>query len=551
MIAGARQGRTSVLRMLTAKAIARNLSALVVPGSEVLRVRGLDIEAADLRRAVTPRDASVLLLIGELPDALRDAAVIAYAQMPRPRAVLVLGGGGPASPLPVDISAALTQSALNAAARNLRAAMSQGAFSTAATEFDAAVLHGSVQYVCPMHPDVIEEQPGSCPKCGMRLIAQGGSAGAGPAAPSAASEAGHPAHHDHAHHEHDASTPGTHDHDGMDFMSMIEVTKDLPRSRDGLPMDWIDVPFGPLFPGLPGGLRLMLTLDGDGVARGAAESLVGVSGRLQAADVARFVEHLSNRMVLASTAYRVLVCRALEQAAGIAADEAEANARLGVLERERIASHLNWLAQLAQQIGFAWLARRAAALQQRVQQSGREQLMALRPDLLTLTRRLRRTPLLKSQLAGKGRTAAIEDLRGPVARAAGCREDARLVENAYRRLGFEPVLRSGGDAWDRLNVRLAEIEQSLDLIDAAGVLDAPILPSVGDASGDGIAVIETPRGRVELRLTLARGRVTDARLDTACTRHLALVSDLVLERELGDALVAVGSLDISPWEVVQ
>jgi uncharacterized protein len=27
-----------------------------------------------------------------------------------------------------------------------------------------------VKYTCPMHPDVIKDQPGSCPKCGMRLI---------------------------------------------------------------------------------------------------------------------------------------------------------------------------------------------------------------------------------------------------------------------------------------------------------------------------------------------------------------------------------------------
>ena len=47
------------------------------------------------------------------------------------------------------------------------------------------------------------------------------------------------------------------------------------------------------------------------------------------------------------------------------------------------------------------------------------------------------------------------------------------------------------------------------------------------------------------------GVVSDAQLDTACTGHIGLVPELVLDRELGDALVAVGSLDLSPWEVVQ
>lgn len=28
----------------------------------------------------------------------------------------------------------------------------------------------SVKYTCPMHPDVISDTPGSCPKCGMTMV---------------------------------------------------------------------------------------------------------------------------------------------------------------------------------------------------------------------------------------------------------------------------------------------------------------------------------------------------------------------------------------------
>jgi Heavy metal binding domain len=28
----------------------------------------------------------------------------------------------------------------------------------------------SVQYTCPMHPEVISDKPGDCPKCGMSLV---------------------------------------------------------------------------------------------------------------------------------------------------------------------------------------------------------------------------------------------------------------------------------------------------------------------------------------------------------------------------------------------
>src|ERR671933_1215862 len=40
-------------------------------------------------------------------------------------------------------------------------------------EMDMGVPEGvPIVYVCPMHPDVVNEEPGSCPKCGMKLLAQ-------------------------------------------------------------------------------------------------------------------------------------------------------------------------------------------------------------------------------------------------------------------------------------------------------------------------------------------------------------------------------------------
>jgi P-type Cu+ transporter len=55
-------------------------------------------------------------------------------------------------------------------------------------------------YVCPMHPEVRQNGPGDCPKCGMHLVPEG--------------EAGEDAHHDHharEHHGHEAKGGGNYD----------------------------------------------------------------------------------------------------------------------------------------------------------------------------------------------------------------------------------------------------------------------------------------------------------------------------------------------------
>ena len=30
--------------------------------------------------------------------------------------------------------------------------------------------HQQQKYTCPMHPEIVQDKPGNCPKCGMNLI---------------------------------------------------------------------------------------------------------------------------------------------------------------------------------------------------------------------------------------------------------------------------------------------------------------------------------------------------------------------------------------------
>ena len=237
----------------------------------------------------------------------------------------------------------------------------------------------AIEYTCPMHPEVVQTEPGSCPKCGMDLE------------PRSMEETHDPGHAGMStDSEHTGMDHSTMDHGDMAFMSMFDVTRDLPRSSDGLPMEWIEAPFGPFFPGLPGGLLLTLTLDGDTVAGSDSHPLIESADLLRQVpmDTAGFVEQLAGMDPLAPVAYRLLACRALEHAADVDLSPGDTRARIGALERERIASHLGWLALFGQQTGFDWLMQHTAALQLAIQQADLQQIMTLGPALRSLVKRL-------------------------------------------------------------------------------------------------------------------------------------------------------------------
>ena len=640
---GRREARPSWLVRLMARAGARDLRAFVVPGPEVARAHGVDLRAAGLPLVDTPRHASVMVLVGELPAGLKNAAAVAYAQMPRPRAIFAVGAGD-VSPLPEpDVSVAPDRDALAGDVARLRRCFAENSFGLGATDFDVEAVrtqteyvcsmhpeivrgepgtcpicgmdlvpreaasggtdHGSMEhvshadsgdheptdhgrmehdedgaatrYVCPMHPEVVREEPGSCPRCGMNLRVPSGGNGATQghgchaemehegAAGENGSHAGmdHGVGMDHAGHEGGSGEQeaGGTDHEGMDhgdtgFMSMVAMTQGTPRSSDGLQMEWVDASFGPLFPGLPGGLALTLTLDGDTVAK------TEVEGRIEGWDPVEalagpaegFAERAARLDPLSPTAYRFLALRAAEDSVSATPDERTALARVGALERERAASHLGWLASFAHLLGYAWLEGRAARLQLALLgATDAGEVARLAGEAKGLGRRVERTPLLRRKLRGIGGIGDGADVLGPVARASGRAADARTDDEVYRFLGFEPVVLGGNDALSRLRVRLAEIEQSLDLVERAGTIAFPDGVPGQEISGSGVATLETPRGAAKLRATFEGGDVVGAELDTPSTRHVSLVGAVTEQQEFANALVGVASLDLSPWEVVR
>jgi FtsP/CotA-like multicopper oxidase with cupredoxin domain len=85
-------------------------------------------------------------------------------------------------------------------------------------------------YVCPMHAEVTSSEPGTCPKCGMRLVASD-------SLPASASD--HHEGHAHDQHDHGDHAHGAHEHgDHGDGLEWEDLMPEINRASDAHNMLW-------------------------------------------------------------------------------------------------------------------------------------------------------------------------------------------------------------------------------------------------------------------------------------------------------------------------
>lgn len=288
--------------------------------------------------------------------------------------------------------------------------------------------------------------------------------------------------------------------------------------RDGLELDQLPLRVGPYFPPFPAGLVLDLKLQGDLVQ----ESQLGAAPHTPPARI--FATALAEPVPIAT------------------------------LELARARSHLAWLAHALHVHGLAALGRRALQLSSRLGGVSSDArflpaiLASAQGEILTLQRAIECSGLFWWSTRGVG-VLTESGLRahpdaldaggthalglGPVARAAGLRDDCRVDEPAYRALGFEPVVQAAGarsqvgDASARWRQRISEVYQSLDLAARAG-----------DAHAWGNGIVEGVRG------TMTAGADPQAAL-------FALIPDAITGRAWEDAVTTVVSLDLGVGGAVQ
>jgi FtsP/CotA-like multicopper oxidase with cupredoxin domain len=87
---------------------------------------------------------------------------------------------------------------------------------------------------CPMHAEIVRDEPGTCPKCGMKLIPATAPAPAGADA------------HTHDHDEHDHHQHGAHAHDDPDGLEWEDLMPEINAATDATNMIWklVDVDTG-------------------------------------------------------------------------------------------------------------------------------------------------------------------------------------------------------------------------------------------------------------------------------------------------------------------
>jgi len=158
-----------------------------------------------------------------------------------------------------------------------------------------------------------------------------------------------------------------------------------------------------------------------------------------------------------------------------------------------------------------------------------------------------RSRLLRMRTAGLGalttEQAREAGLRGPLTRASGLRDDARAGHALYERLGFEPVVRTGGDAYARTLVRAEEARGSVRLAQAALRADADETTTAARFAVDG--ELEGPRGPLRAEHREAEWHFAAPGAEAA--RRAA--GEAMVGAEWSAALVALASFDLSPWRV--
>ncbi len=347
---------------------------------------------------------------------------------------------------------------------------------------------------------------------------------------------------------------------------------------------------GPQHPSTHGVLRVLLEMEGEYVVD--PQPVLGYGHRMhekmaESRSWPGFLPNTGRIDYLASLIYNHGYVGVVERLAGIEAPPRAEYIRVVTSELNRLQSHLLWLGVLLLDLG--------AFTPIMYTFDDREQILDLLEDVtgsrltycymrvggvvrdidgkfVTGTRdfiaRLRsRLPMyeklvtgniiLRQRIEGIGEftpgLARRYGLSGPLLRATGVRYDIRRSEpySVYPELDFEIPVGSRGDCLDVYRVRVAEMEQSLRILEQAldrlpeGPFRAKVPKKIKLPAGDASYSVESPRGELTYHLT---GDGSDVpyrlKIRVPSFSNLSVLPELCRGMLLSDLVAAMGSLDL-------
>jgi len=353
------------------------------------------------------------------------------------------------------------------------------------------------------------------------------------------------------------------------------------------------IPFGPVHPAVKEPVKLTLFVDGEEVVDASIELGYVHRGIEALAETRNLIQvlHLVERVCgICSHAHPLCFIQAIENIGGVEPPERALYIRSLVAELERIQSHLMWLGVMGYQVGLVTLFMYALRVREEILNLLEEftgnriikeinTIGGVRRDLgerliakmKRTARELRRSlkllaeavydKTLESRMEGVGileRSDAVELCAvGPVARASGVDFDVRRDDPyaAYGQLRgrFTVVVRRGGDALDRTEVRILEVLESLELVEA--ILDElppgevkvgkPLLRLAREIpAGEDVSRVEAPRGELLYYVkTDGKEFLHRLRIRTPTLANLPALRVMLRGSELADVPVILSSID--------
>ncbi len=381
---------------------------------------------------------------------------------------------------------------------------------------------------------------------------------------------------------------------------MKEPTTTSPLYEEKEPSTFLDaneliLNMGPQHPSTHGVLRVILKLDGEKVL--GTECIIGYLHRgvekiAENRTYTMFNPYVDRMDYVAAVSNGLGYCLAIEKLLNVEAPPRAAYIRVILTELNRLASHMLWLGTHALDIGaitplFYTFRDREEILKifekycgarltthafriggtqyetyEGFEQEVKKVLKFVTPKIDEYEELLTTNRIWVERTKGVGLLSGPDcialGVTGPVLRASGVKWDLRKAQpySHYEDFDWEIPIGANGDTYDRYLVRIAEMRQSLRIVDQAvnGIPEGPVMAKVPKVMkppvGEVYVSIEAPKG--ELGYFVVSDGSTQpyrVRVRPPSFVNLQALDKMVRGQLVADVVAVIGTLDIVLGEV--